>query len=313
MPQFIKQPTITTLRVNISPESKIAFVNWQAKLNAVITGFPGFISLEFLSSPDQQEAWTVVQRFYDAEKVSSWRASKQHMELMDELRSLVADNDIKETTGGESNSGCGVTEVIVTQVNPGNEKAYRDWSAKIHQIEAKFPGFRGVYLQSPTHSQGRNWITLLQFDTPENLDHWLTSTERQKILNESVPLITSLESHRVVSPYAGWFASIAKSGEAPPVWKQTMIVLLVLFPIVMLELKYLSPWTANLGGSLSTFIGNALSVTLISFPMMPIAIWFLGWWLSPGNEKRLQKTVAGSAIVFLLYLIEVLIFNASFG
>ena len=38
----------------------------------------------------------------------------------------------------------------------------------------------------------------------------------------------------------------AARGKPPATWKQTMLVLLVLFPIVMLELRFLSPWLASL-------------------------------------------------------------------
>ncbi len=307
MPQFTQKPAITTLQVTILPEARIPFVDWQAKLNTLLAGFPGFISLEFLATPDQQDKWVIVQRFYDSNAASLWSHSVQHGELMRELHTLVS-NGIEETTGSESGLQGGVTELIISQISPENEAAFRQWSARMHQVEAKFPGFRGVYLQSPSHSGGHNWITLLQFDSADSLDRWLASSERREVLKEAASLVTSLEIHRVVSPYAGWFASIAKTGEIPSVWKQTMIVLLGLFPIVMLELKYLSPWTAALNSSLGTFIGNAISVTLISFPMMPILISFLGWWLSPGDGRRFQKTFVGTLVVLLLYVIEIGIF-----
>lgn len=299
---------MTTYHLRILPTSKLAFVDWQAKLNAVIVGFPGFISLEFLSSKDQPDQWMVVQRFSDSEAASFWRNSGECSTLIDELEHYVDSKGIQEVPGEETDFHGGVIEIIVTQVNPDQEKAYREWSSKIHQVEAKFPGFRGVYIQSPRQNSGKNWITLLQFDTPANLDRWLKSPERKEFLNNSGSVITSCETHRVVSPYAGWFASLAKTGEIPSVWKQTMIVLLVLFPIVMLELKYLNPLTSTLNSSLATFVGNAISVALISFPMMPIAIWFLSWWLAPGNQKVIQKTIIGTVVVLLLYLIEIVIF-----
>lgn len=281
-------------------------MDWQAKLNAVVTGFEGFISLEFLST--STSSWTVVQRFYDAKNLSLWRKSSKCIELVDELKSLAVKDSFQESASSEVNGQNGVTEVIITKVHPEKEKAYSEWSAKIHQIEAKFPGFRGVYIQSPKQNKGSHWITLLQFDTAKHLDKWLKSPERQKILQESTSLISSLENQRVSSPYAGWFHSIAKTEDIPSVWKQTMLVLLVLFPLVMLELKYLSPLTSAMGLSLSTFIGNALSVSLIAFPLMPIAIKLLGWWLAPNAKKRGLQTALGTLTVLILYLIEIALF-----
>lgn len=280
-------------------------MDWQTTLNKKVVAFPGFVSLEILSPTGSVADWLTVQRFYSVEQAKVWRQSQEYQALLEELKGYVSE-PIEETELEASDLQGGVTEVFVTEVNPDEVKAYQDWLAKIHRVEATFPGFRGVYVQSPSSVQGKNWITLLQFDTPANLDRWLLSPERQKVLKESKPLIASLESHRVISPYAGWFSSLAKkgSGSLPPVWKQTMLVLLVLFPIVMLELRFLSPWLAAFNSALATFIGNAISVSLISWPMMPIAIKFLDWWLTPETHPLL-KTLLGTLLVLLLYLLEI--------
>lgn len=307
-----EKATIVTTTLRIRPEAKEEFINWQAKFNASIAAFPGFVSLELLLTTNTPPSWALVQRFKNYETLSAWRSSQERHQLLEELQNFLVKSETNaiQDIASESSSQDSVTEVFVTQVNPDKELAYRQWTAKIHQIEAKFPGFRGVYVQSPTYSQGKNWITLLQFDTPENLDRWLSSPERKEILSQGESLITSLESHRVISPYAGWFASIAKQGQIPAVWKQTMVVLLVLFPIVILELKYLSPLTATLNSSVATFIGNAISVTLIAWPFMPIAIWFLGWWLAPKGTASQQKkaTLMGIGVLILLYFLEIAIF-----
>lgn len=300
--------SILTIKVRVRPDAKRAFADWQAEVNSVLAAFPGFVSLEILSPSEIQPDWMIMQRFHSSQDAATWRASNVHQELITKLNTLkLAGSEVNESEAEISQLRGGVTEVFITQVNPHKEQLFREWTAKVHQIEAKFPGFRGVYIQSPTSRQGKNWITLLQFDTTENLDRWLESPERHEMLKESES-IAAIESHRVISAYGGWFSSIAKKGEVPPAWKQTMIVLLVLFPIVMLEIRYLNPWTAAYGPVLSTFIGNALSVALISWPAVPIAILFLGWWLSPDGAQR-AKTWVGTIIVLILYLIEIAIFS----
>jgi hypothetical protein len=303
VPEFTQEPVLAKTYISINPEMKSQFADWQANLNSIIAGQDGFVSLEFLSI-DKPLRWVVITRFYNAEKLQAWETSSSNIQLMDELKRISLDV-VKESAEDESSIRKGVTEVIITEVNPKQEKAYREWSAKVHQIEAKFSGFRGVYIQSPTSSQGVHWITLLQFDSPQNLDAWLQSTERKELLKESGSLISNLETHRVVSPYAGWFNQIGMQGQMSSVWQQTMLVLLVLFPIVVLELKYLNPLTIGLNLSLGTFIGNAISVALISFPMMPLVLKLLGWWLFPSNKAIL---FLGTFIVLALYAIEVALF-----
>jgi uncharacterized protein len=309
MPLTLEKTRIIT-KIRIRPECQTAFVDWQANFHAAIATFPGFVSLEILSpSEPEQPDWLIVQRFSTEENFFAWHESKERSILFEELKPFLPINDvdaIREIEVGPLDAHGGITEVFVTQVSPDKENIYRKWTAKIHQAEAKFPGFRGVFVQAP-QGKSQNWMTFLQFDTAENLDRWLSSPERQHVLNDANSLITSIESHRMISSFAGWFSSVSKAGVIPPVWKQTMIVLLVLFPIVMFELRYLSPWTSTLNSSVGTFIGNAISVTLISWPMMPIAIWFLGWWLSPEPTKHLRATITGTCVVIVLYFLEIAI------
>lgn len=302
-----QKSSLVKINVFVPLEFRDIFTDWQAKLKATITPFSGFLSLEILPS-SQPFTWMIVQRFQTIEQAVAWRASPEYHALIEELKCFIRDDGTKvaEDYAQASDLQGGVTEVFITQISPEKDSDYRKWIAKIHQVEAKFPGFQGVYVQAPI--EGHNWITLLQFDTVENLDRWLFSSERQQLLEESQSLITSLDSHRVMSAYSGWFSSLHQSNVVPPVWKQTMIVLLVLFPIVMVELKWLSPLLAGLDASLATFIGNAISVTLISWPMMPIAIWFLGWWLLPKTDKYWLFSLAGTAIMLVLYLVEVVFF-----
>lgn len=304
MPQFIEKPSFITLHLKEQTQHHNEFVLWQSKLNAAIAAFPGFVSLEFLAS--NQDTWTIVQRFKSPSDTASWRSSKTYSQLIKEVKTFVV--EFNEDLSQEKLLHSGVTEVFITQVAAEKEKQFQKWMAKIHEAEAKFPGFRGLYVQSPNHSGGSHWITFLQFDTPENLDLWLDSEQRQNILKESTPLISALESHRVISPYAGWFASIAKVGEIPAAWKQSMVVLLVLFPIVMLEMWFLNPWLKGLNLSLATFIGNFLSVGLLAWPCMPLAIRALKWWLLPKPQDRWKITLIGFLLILCLYALEVIIF-----
>jgi antibiotic biosynthesis monooxygenase (ABM) superfamily enzyme len=41
---------------------------------------------------------------------------------------------------------------------------------------------------------------------------------------------------KVATAFSGWFTFGDAPGQVPPNWKQTMVMLLTLFPVVMLEL-----------------------------------------------------------------------------
>jgi len=297
---------VTTLmtKLQILQDTSLAFVEWQAMLERLITSHPGFVSLEITQGHDSE--WLVVQRFSNLKALVSWQKSERCKRLLQEVQPLLK-GPLQEIEIDPSSLKGGVTEVFVTEAKAESDAHFQEWLSKIHLAEAQFAGFRGVYVQSPTAAQGKYWITLLQFDTPENLDRWLCSDERKALLEEAKSLINSLEKHRMISPYNGWFSSLTPAARAISIWKETMVILLLLYPIVMLQLKYLIPNLQPLGPALSTFIGNSISVTLISWPLMPVAIFCLGWWLLPKQNAR-RKTLYGTIFVCLLYLVEVLFF-----
>ena len=307
MATALDNQSIITVQISLLKGSEPYFIDWQGKLNHLITSAPGFISLEISSGVSKDGSWVITQRFCSAESAAAWRNSPQFVSLIRELDQSATKGGIVFSSPIESALGF-VTEVFVTDVTADHISAFNEWSARIHHEEAKHPGFRGVYVQSPIQSKGKHWITMLQFDTVEHLDKWLDSPERKVILSEPHPWLSTLESHRVISPYGGWFTSLAKTGNVPPAWKQTMLVLMILFPVVMLMMKYLNPLTANLNSSLALFISNVMSVTFIAYPGMPLAIKLLDWWLMPTGARERSITFWGTVLVIFIYICEVALF-----
>lgn len=303
-----QKSTLITFDVAIHPESVSQFVLWQAELSAAIAESSGFVSLEFLCSSPEEHRWVVVQRFCNAKSVADWKKSLRYKTLLTDLNRLASTAKVRENSESDSELKSCVTEVIITHVPLEKEAEFHNWSAKIHGMEAKFEGFRSIYMQSPSQTNSRNWITLLQFDSSKNLDRWLNSPERKEILKESASFLASFETHRVGSPYAGWFNALSKTEAAPSAWKQTLIVILVLFPIVMLQMKYLSPLTQGFDRSLATFIACVISVSLITFPIMPLTVNLLSWWLQPEKSRYVRNTILGTLFVFLLFFVEVFLF-----
>jgi antibiotic biosynthesis monooxygenase (ABM) superfamily enzyme len=225
--------------------------------------------------------------------------------LLGEAQPLLAEKSSIEIEIKETGPDGGVVEVIVTKVKPGKEEAYRLWETKIQQAQSKFPGYQGSYVQPPIAGE-LGWTTLMRFDNAEQLDRWLKSPERAALLREVEPLIDYAHLQRMESSFPGWFPTDPKTGQGPPNWKAAMLVLLGLFPIVMLETRFLSPRLASLNFSLAMFIGNTISVALTTWLTMPLFIKAFGWWLFPKPEaSKISVNIAGTAVIFVLFAIEV--------
>jgi antibiotic biosynthesis monooxygenase (ABM) superfamily enzyme len=304
---------ILKFNLQISPQAMNDFVKWQGELHEALAATNGFVSLEIIAaSLIEKSKWKIAIRFVNNEACSSWQHSEIFSSLMAKVQPMLKPGyelKIAQKNAAEdfSSDTC-VTELFITNLRPGMESEFRAWIAKIHQTEATFPGFSGVYVQSPSLNS-KHWVTFLQFDSQARLDYWLVSPQRQAIVEQSKEFLESLESHHVITSFPGWFNSITTGNVAtPPLWKQAMLILLVLFPIVMLEGIFLNPFTGGLNASVAMFIGNLISVSLVTWPMMPLMIYWMDWWLAPVKKSGMND-MKGLLLIVLLYALEIWIFT----
>jgi hypothetical protein len=296
---------ILVAKFHLRPGAEEEFTAWQAKALTRAAGSEGFLNSEIAPGSADATLWTVTLRFRDAQSLDAWRQSQTWRDLIDAAQSFLADKSSIEVEVKDAGAEGGVIEVIVTKVKSGKEQAYRQWETRIQQAQSKFPGYLGSYVQPPITGE-LGWTTLMRFESAKQLDTWLKSKERAALLREAQPLIDYAHLQRMDSSFPGWFPTDPSTGKGPPNWKAAMLVLLGLFPIVMLEARFLSPRTASLNPSLSMFIGNVLSVAATTWLTMPLFIRALGWWLFPQSEESKFRTdVAGAALLIALFAIEV--------
>ena len=97
----------------------------------------------------------------------------------------------------------------------------------------------------------------------------------------------------------------------PPAWKQNMVVLLLLYPVVFLfGLWVQTPLLMRAAGLpfwLALFIGNVVSVLLLN-RLVPWTNDLFRWWLDPARARR-RVDVAGAALVLALYGVCLLAFS----
>ncbi len=259
---------------------------------------PGFWCGEIIPPSEADNEWTLLQRFAGSEHALSWKDSDERRELLEELSAGGSANEIRVSeylSESDSNSHGTVATAIVTTVKPGMEKDYYLWESKIQKAQAKHPGYRGVYWQPPPPGLPYQWNTLLRFDTPENLQAWFDSDERRQLILEKEGLVDHTKFSILQSAYPGWVPIDEKTGNSPPKWKTALLVLLGLFPIVLLEQKFFSPYTKGLNHGLAVFTNLVGSVIFTTFVSMPAFIKFFRWWLLPQDDTSGTKASGGSS------------------
>jgi len=292
---------ILLAKFQLRPDAENLFAEWQARALTHAAGFEGFLNSEITPS-GQGLAWNVLLRFADSARLEAWRKSETWHRLLEDAAPLLAEKSSIEVEVKEGEGGSGVVEVIITQVKAGKEAAYREWETRIQQAQSKFPGYRGSYVQPPVSGE-LGWTTLMRFDTAKQLDTWLKSAERAALVKEAESLVDYAHLQRMGTSFPGWFPTDPRTGKGPPNWKAGMLVLLGLFPIVMLETRFLK---LPVNPSLGMFIGNSISVAMTTYLTMPLFIKVLHWWLFPKSEaSKIAINLAGTAVIFLLYAISV--------
>jgi antibiotic biosynthesis monooxygenase (ABM) superfamily enzyme len=292
------------LCVRARDEQLAAFAHWRVRYQTAVLDAPGAQSFQYWQPNPLQSI--AVARFSSPEALRGWRRSDRHRALVTEAEPLVEGGIVVQLTGqaaSEYYAQQSTTEVIITDIKPGQEEPYRAFAARIQKVQETFPGYLGSFVQPPDQKDP-SWTTVLRFDTPEHLEGWLGSKERAALLAESEQLIHGFRAQRVDTSFPGWTPVNPKTGKPPNMWKTASLVLLTLFPVVMLELKFLSPHLSGLPPALATFVGNALSVALTTWPLMPLAIGGFHAWLFPDDRSR-WLAYAGPVIVVLCYLVEI--------
>jgi len=276
---------------------------WQEDVNRAVAEFAGYLGNDVAGSADADE-WTVVYRFDSKPHLESWLTSQERTDLIGRGADLF-DGSASQNVLVREDEADQVTVVVSHPVSPPDEDAFLDWQDRVTDAERGFDGFRGAELFRPVAGIQEEWTALYRFDSDEHLDAWLESPERQRLLDEG-KRFRNFSLKRISSPFGSWFAPPdgEAGGEAPTQWKTAFSVLVGLYPtVVLLTLAISAIWKkAELWESL--LIGNVLSVSLLTWVVMPVVTRALRFWLEPEGgyaDARLNTRGTAACVAFLTF------------
>jgi antibiotic biosynthesis monooxygenase (ABM) superfamily enzyme len=274
---------------------------------------PGFWSAE-IGPPEKagSEEWHLVQRFRSPEEAEAWKSSSVRTNEINDIQKTFTGKTIAITDEIQlANDKNEVSTAIVTDLKPGMEDAYFAWELKMQSVQAAFPGYRGAYIQPPVANRPGQWATLLRFDSPEALERWLAAPQRIELVQQGQAFIKSTQLTQVNNAFPGWFPVDAQ-GNAPPNWKTAQLVVLGLFPIVMLQIKFLNPYYAGLN-QISPVIGNVINMIIscscVTWITMPQFIKLYGFWLFPEKSTPKGNLLGQLAVLGFLALESALLWH----
>ncbi len=191
--------------------------------------------------------------------------------------------------------------VIVQRVPPAAADWFMKWQRDVTAAAENFAGFQGCEVYPATAGQSDEWVVVIHFADDETLRQWLGSETRAKWVSQLRAKVGEFDLKTLPGGFGAWFVGHGRPGDVPPSWKMVLTVLLGLYPTVMLLNIFVGPHTQPLGLAVSMLIGNALSVSLLQWVVMPALNAVLRPWLK-ANERRTWALSAGGVGVLLVVL-----------
>lgn len=292
------------------------YQRWQDKTNRAAREFEGFVAAEvYPPGAGEENEWVTVFRFSGMDHLTAWLDSSRRQDLLQEASELFDGPPKQEVLQGGTPAQQApdvVTAVISHEVRPGHEQAFLNWQEKTLEAQEKAPGFMGSELFKPVRGVQENWVIVFRFDSREHLDDWLDSDVRKALLDEGSKHFISYDVRKVGSAFSGWFQfDHGKAGTAPPNWKQAMSVVLALYPTVMVLNLTVGVALEKLSvrGYIGLFFSNVLSVSALTWLLMPLVNRGLAFWLVPDRSRSRRVQLLGVAVVMLGYVVSIGVFG----
>lgn len=300
----ISKPATVVVAQRLNPGCEDAFVAWQESVYKAMAEFPGYIGAELLRPESGGDgAWSTIYRFASVDRLKTWVDSAELQRLQEQAADLFAEPPTRQILLDEHRQET-VTIVISHRVRPGDEEEFKAFQERITTVARGFPGFRADELLKPVPGIQDEWTVLYRFDTTEHADAWLQSPERERLIAEQGGRFAEFKLHRLSPRYGSWFSALEPAGRdsGPPAWKSALAVLAGLYPTVVLLTIGLDEIWPDAKLWVSLLIGSALSVTALTWIVMPVVTRMLGFWLAPAPLDASPRRDALGAAVSIAFL-----------
>lgn len=207
-----------------------------------------------------------------------------------------------------------VTEHIVSK---DKQLDFRHWyQTLVHRME-EAEGYVRVDLHSPLACENNviKWYSVIHFDSQAHLDNWLNSSDRKALMKAGKDFFETYRFKSFTTGSEGWFSHEAGEEVAslgPSAWKEALIVVLGLYPVVILQSKLFEHFGIMQSWSYANSMVVNLCVTtvILTWFVMPRITQPLAFWLKPAYTlSETKKELMGVAAIAVAMIVMVLLFN----
>ena len=285
------------------------FDAWVCDVRAAAQAAPGFVALAASIRPDTPLDWAVAVAFESVDLLHEWLDGPTWKDLVHGAAArglLRLSSDLVIVDGAVMPTG---VSIVSSSVADGMETDFHAAHVRLTLAASQFSGYEGTAV-FPPDALGE-WMSLIRFRTEPQLSAWLRSPQRTEVLP---PVRSSLTKDFAVfattTPLGTTVRTVNGKTEMTPSWKTAMLLLMVLYPMVMLQSKFVAPVIGKVGAQpwLSVWLSQVLSVALMQWWLMPTVSSWCGRWLDPVDGAGLRISLRGAAVAVIVYAASLTVF-----
>ncbi len=278
------------------------FDGWICDVRSAVEAAQGFVAFAASISRDAPLDWAVAVTFESEDLLHLWLdgATWKHL-----VRGAAARGFLRLTADLVIVDGAVIptgVAIVSSSVSSGMEADFQAAHVKLTMAASQFPGYEGTAIFRPG-ALGK-WMSLIRFRTEPQLSAWLRSPQRNEVLP---PVRSSLTRDFSVfaqtTPFGTTVRNVDGKAQMTPSWKTAMLLLMVLYPMVMLMSRFVTPVIAGLGAEpwLSVWLVQVVSVGLMQWWLMPTVASWCRRWLDPVDGASLRISLRGTAVAVIVY------------
>jgi antibiotic biosynthesis monooxygenase (ABM) superfamily enzyme len=289
-------------RVRADAEQK--FLAWQHDLNEAASHYPGFLGAEVAAPTDAQPDWVLIYRFDSMANLRAWLDSSTRQDRLATGSEYYDGPPTQQIVGGAAKPVDQLVTVVAThRVEPEDVEEFLAWQQRLRLAESKFDGYRGTELFRPVEGVQDEWTAMYRYDNAADLEAWITSEEREQLLEEGKKF-RDFQLRTVDNSFGSWFAFDDKGNQVPPPSdiKTSFAVWVGIYPTAMTIMLLLSP--LHLPVWAGTLVGNLCSSFILTFVTMPYyANRLLKRFLWPSAGEPKSSTDLRAAVIVVASLL----------
>jgi antibiotic biosynthesis monooxygenase (ABM) superfamily enzyme len=177
----------------------------------------------------------------------------------------------------------GATVVITHRVRDGKHETYNAWLNEIAPLVRAWKGHLDWQIIRPLAGLTGTYTVIIRFDTRENLESWMISQDRLRLIDKVQPLLAQKDDFYIRSGLDFWFTPEGANAKVPVRWKQFLVTWSAIFPLVLGATLTVPPLMRVLGlpdnHYLYTFLATGLVVLMMVYVVMPRYTKLIQRWL----------------------------------